>query len=358
MRIAQVCPRYYPAIGGVETIVKNISEQLITLGHTVDVITTDPTGRLPESEVINGVNVIRFKSFAPHEAFYIAPQIAKYFTHHKYGVIHAHNYHALPAFYASMGNKDSGFVFSPYYHGSAHTTFRNLLMTPYRVFGQHIFDVSTHVICISKCEAKLVERDFEVKNKIDIIPPGIDISDYIPREPDEHLLLYVGRLEEYKGVQYIVEALVNMPEYQLCIIGSGPYEAKLRALAIQVGVGNRIQWLHNIPRSELVQYYSRAGAAIMLSSHESFGISVAEALAFGVPCVVVDNENSALGEFIDHKSCFGVVYPNDIISLIDAIQYAAKHKKVERIQQVDWQSTVRNIYNVYREAYISAWYNR
>lgn len=78
MKIAQICPRYSPDIGGVETHVKEISERLVRAGHDVEVITTDPTGRLSKRETINGVKVIRFRSFAPGNAYYFAPQIYYY----------------------------------------------------------------------------------------------------------------------------------------------------------------------------------------------------------------------------------------------------------------------------------------
>ena len=51
MRIAQVCPRYSPYIGGVETHVEEISKRLVARGHEVTVITTDPSGKLPQSEI-------------------------------------------------------------------------------------------------------------------------------------------------------------------------------------------------------------------------------------------------------------------------------------------------------------------
>jgi 1,2-diacylglycerol 3-alpha-glucosyltransferase len=46
LKIAQVCPRYFPYIGGVETNVKEISERLVLENHDVEVITTDPSGKL------------------------------------------------------------------------------------------------------------------------------------------------------------------------------------------------------------------------------------------------------------------------------------------------------------------------
>ncbi len=50
MKIAQVCPRYYPYIGGVETHVQEISQRLVKRGFEVDVVCTDTTGGLRKRE--------------------------------------------------------------------------------------------------------------------------------------------------------------------------------------------------------------------------------------------------------------------------------------------------------------------
>ncbi|WP_269851231.1 glycosyltransferase family 4 protein [Methanosarcina horonobensis] len=154
MKIAQICPRYFPDIGGVETHVKEISERLVKAGHDVEVITTDPTGKLNRRETINGVKVIRFRSFAPGNAYYFAPQIYFYLKMHSFDVIHAHSYHALPALFAALGKSERRLVFTPHYHRSGHTAFRNLLHKPYRLFGKVIFSRADSVICVSEYEKK------------------------------------------------------------------------------------------------------------------------------------------------------------------------------------------------------------
>lgn len=50
IKVAQVCPRYYPYIGGVETHVESISERLAGQGLDVEILTTDPSGNLLSEE--------------------------------------------------------------------------------------------------------------------------------------------------------------------------------------------------------------------------------------------------------------------------------------------------------------------
>jgi glycosyltransferase involved in cell wall biosynthesis len=335
LKIAQVCPRYSPDIGGVETHVKEISERLVRAGHDVEVITTDPTGKLSKREKINGVKVIRFRSFAPGNAYYFAPQIYTYLKKHNYDVIHAHSYHAFPAFFASLGRHGGKFAFTPHYHRRGHTAFRNLLHKPYRLLGKLIFSRADFVICVSEYEKKLVESDFNVAAKTVKIPNGINLKEFEklrqPRKGSkekagrEKLLLYVGRLEEYKGVQYIIQSLPEFQGFRLRIVGKGPYEAELRNMAKTLEVEERIEWLKDLSRKELLECYADADIFLMLSSHEAYGITVAEALAAGTPCIVA--KGSALEEFVDGRNCIGIENPVSKEKVTRALKEIKKNER-------------------------------
>ena len=355
MKIAQVCHRYSPDIGGVETDVKEISERLVSEGHDVEVITTDPSGKLKKEDIINGVKVTRFKSFAPGNAYYFAPQIYSYIKNHDYDVIHAHSYHSLPALFAALSERKKKFVFSPYYHGRGHTPFRNLLHKPYKFFGKMIFSRADTVICISEYEKRLVEYDFKVAGKTIKIPNGINLKEFEnlkrhKKENKEKMLLYVGRLEKYKGVQYIIQSLPELQDFRLRIVGKGPYEKELHELAERFGVVERIEWLKNLSREELLECYADADIFLMLSSHESYGITVAEALAAGTPCVVA--KGSALEEFVDGIQCLGIDEPikkERIINLVNQLKDVKSNSEfiMENLTVFDWNYVTAKIKNVY-----------
>jgi glycosyltransferase involved in cell wall biosynthesis len=382
LKIAQICPRYFPDIGGVETHVKEISERLVKTGHDVEVITTDPTGRLNKREMINGVKVIRFRSFAPGNAYYLAPQIYFYLKKHNFDVIHAHSYHALPALFAALGKSETKFVFTPHYHRSGHTAFRNLLHKPYRLLGKMIFSRADSVICVSEYEKRLVEADFRVAGKTVKIPNGIDLKEFehlrtrqkdegVEREngkekvrgektgkekvgeekaEKEKILLYVGRLEEYKGVQYIIQSLPDLRGFRLRVVGKGPYETELHGMAKSLGVEGRVEWLKDLSRKELLECYADADIFLMLSSHEAYGITVAEALAAGTTCIVA--KGSALEEFIDGIRCLGIDEPikkERIIKLVNQLKGVKSNSQsiTENLTLFDWDYVTEKIGNVY-----------
>ena len=330
VKIVQVCPRYYPDIGGVETHVQEISERLVQRGFDVEVVCTDPTGRLPRYEMMNGVTITRFRSFAPEDAYYFAPQIYVYLKRHSYDLIHAHGYHALPAMFAALAKDKRKLIFTPHYHRGGHTSIRNMMHKIYRPFGSKIFNRADKVVCVSEYEQGLVMSDFGVPEwKIEKIPNGLNLAEFANLKPERNgrTLLYVGRLEEYKGVQHIISALPRLEDFKLEIVGKGPYENDLRELADKLGVSERIRWQSDVTREELLQQYASADVFLMLSTHEAYGITVAEALAAGMPCVVASG--SALTEFVDGTWCIGIVVPITVDKLVEAIQ---------RLKVVGWNT--------------------
>ncbi|HEY9246473.1 MAG TPA: glycosyltransferase family 4 protein [Candidatus Methanoperedens sp.] len=345
IRIAMVCPRYYPDIGGVETHVREISERLAKYGFHVEVISTDSTWKYPEHDIHNGVKITRFKSFAPNNAFYFAPQIYFYLKDRSYDIMHAHNYHAFPALFASAAAKGK-FIFTPHYHGGSHSHLRNLLLKPYFFAGGIIFEKANKVVCVSRYEMKLIENDFKVQSsKLIHIPNGLNMKEFkhikeIKKE--SKVVLYVGRLESYKGVQYLIQSLPLLPEFRLMVIGDGTYGKKLHEMAHDLKVDKRIDWLKDAAREKLLSCFKSADVLVNLSMFEAYGITVAEALACGTPCIVA--RGGALGEFINGDGCVGLDVPVDINALAAAIEGI---KRIAPRDMPDWDDITSELIRLY-----------
>ncbi len=354
MRIAQICPRYYPDIGGVETHVKEISERLAKSGFDVEVVCTDTTGRLKKHETISGVAITRFRAFAPGDAYYFAPQIYFYLRNRSYDIIHAHGYHALPAFFAALAKEARRFVFTPHYHRGGHTLIRNLLHKPYKPIGKKIFEKADKVVCVSEYEKRNVLSDFNmVPGKIEKIPNGLNLAEFadIKKHNEEGALLYVGRLEKYKGIQHIIKALPYLKDFRLKIIGKGPFENDLRRLAEELSVTGRIQWYKNLTREEMLTHYASADVFLMLSTHEAYGITVAEALMSGTPCIVAMGR--ALDEFVDGERCMGIEIPitdEKLVSIILKLKESGIKGRIEtkNLPIHDWNDVTGKLIEIYR----------
>jgi len=353
MKILQVCPRYYPSIGGVEEHVRNISERLARK-YDVSVFTTDPLGKLPKQEAINGVEVRRFKSWAPNEAYYFSGELKRYLVENSndYDVVHAHSYHAFPALYAAQAKGGNKLVFTPHYTGGGQTFFRNLLHIPYRFLGRKIFEKADKIICVSNYEKKLFANRFKiVDEKLIVTPNGLNLEEFKglkERKKGCRAILTVARLEKYKGSQYLIKALPRLDkDIILEIIGKGPYKGSLVELARKLDVESRVKFRQDLQKKELLQKYVDADLFVLLSTYEACSIVVLEALASGTPCILANT--SGLEEWIDDENCFGIPYPVSIEKLTELINetIGRKVKGIKGIRLLDWSEVVERLTGVY-----------
>lgn len=97
------------------------------------------------------------------------------------------------------------------------------------------------------------------------------------------VVLSVGNLIELKGHHLAIEALAAIPGASLVIIGSGPEESSLRALAARLGLASRVRFVGVVPQGELRRYYAAADLLVLASSREGWPNVLLEAMACGTP---------------------------------------------------------------------------
>jgi len=345
MKILEVSPKYSPSVG-VEEHLRNISERLAKK-HDVTVFAADASGKLPREEEINGVLVRRFKSFSPSDAYHLSFEMLNELRKSEFDIVHGQHYHAFPLYFARYAKRRK-FVVTPHYHGRGHTPTRDFLIKLYKPFGKRIFADADAIISVSSYEKELLIRDFGIDaGKIRLIPNGIDPAEF-PGEGIQQrtkTILCICRLEKYKGVQNIIQTLPLLgKDFHLEIVGSGTYRGELVQLVDRLGLSQRVRFYQDLPRSELLKMYARAGVFVLLSRYEAFSLVVAEALASKTPCVVANT--SALKEWVDQKNCFGIDYPIDIDKLAGLINEVIG-KRVTGVKLWDWNDVVRELEHIY-----------
>jgi 1,2-diacylglycerol 3-alpha-glucosyltransferase len=313
-------------IGGVETLVKTLSERYVTLGHQCTVLCMDPHRN--DDEVINGVRVVRFHRKGLSRSglnLGIWRWMSKNDVSNGFDIVNIHNFHAPLALQTAFFCHSRGipFVFTTHYHGCGQTPSRDILFRVYRIAGKKIFDWCEAAICVSTFEKNLVKRDFDIpENRLLLIPNGGKDYPNIEAVRRKDLILYVGRLVEYKGVDHIIKALGILNnenlDFRLRIVGSGPDGERLRAMTEDLKISDRVDWLESVSEQLLNEAYRCATVLVLLSSKEAYGLVVAEALACGTPCIVA--RTSALTEFTTEPGCFGVDYPPNDREVADLIK--------------------------------------
>jgi glycosyltransferase involved in cell wall biosynthesis len=146
-----------------------------------------------------------------------------------------------------------------------------------------------------------------------------DWKDPGPRPQEKPYFLFVGRLEFIKGLQTLIGMWGRVPDADLLVVGTGTYEAQLRA---QAASNPRIKFLGPLPQRELGTLYFHALACIVPSiCYETFGIIIIEAFARKTPVIVRDL--GALPEVV-HDSGGGFVYRTDEELLVAMQRIAAQ----------------------------------
>ena len=340
MKILQVTPRYLPQSGGVETHVAEISTRLVESGHEVTILTADRGIEDEQLEQRNGVRVNRYRSVAPNESIHLCPQITIAVSRSNATVVHAHNYHSLPLFFAAVGVSDQKFVITPHYHGGSANQTRDRLFSVYHRFGRWAVRQADEVVAVSDWESEQLATDFAVTS--DVILNGLDIDRFRNAALFRHThpyLLTVGRLEEYKGIQHVIQMLPELPDYDLLVAGSGPYRTQLEQLTREVGVGDRVTFLGYVDDELLPQLYAGAEAYVSLSSFEAYGMTVPEALASGTPCVVL--ERGALKDWSSNRGVIGVstTSPDAVRSAI----LTATNYDIEKMEFPTWDHVTSDL---------------
>jgi phosphatidyl-myo-inositol dimannoside synthase len=173
-------------------------------------------------------------------------------------------------------------------------------------------------------------------------------------------MLTVGRLVEHKGQDQTIRALALLrdsePDLRYAIAGSGVYGVKLRALASELGVSDRVNFLGHVEDDELPALYNVAdlyvGASRVAVDHvEGFGISLIEAAATSLP--VIAGREGGMPEAVVEGVTGLLVDPYDpaslaaaIRSLLDAPDHATKlgaegRRMVEG--RYTWQRVARDL---------------
>ena len=110
----------------------------------------------------------------------------------------------------------------------------------------------------------------------------------LPLANGEVLLASVGALIPRKGQEFTIRALAQLDNARLLLVGKGEDEAKLRALAMRLGVSERVHFLGSVDHDFLPLVLSAADAMVLPSRSEGLANAWVEALACGTPLVICD----------------------------------------------------------------------
>lgn len=145
-------------------------------------------------------------------------------------------------------------------------------------------------------------RDTGVTAPVEVLPTGVDLKAFKggDREgfrrryginPEERVLVYVGRLGKEKNVEFLLRALRHVSEQvqgtRLVLVGGGPQRRELFEVAKENGVENRVVFTGPIPLDEVKDCYAAGDIFVIASVTETQGLVIGEAKVAGLPVVAV-----------------------------------------------------------------------
>ncbi len=117
---------------------------------------------------------------------------------------------------------------------------------------------------------------------------AVDVEKYIqkPQGAGNGKILYVGSLIERKGVDLLLKALAKVStEFSLYLAGDGDQKEQLQALAEELGMQDKIYFLGQLNREELLMHYADSDLFVLPTREDCFALVILEALCAGLPIV-------------------------------------------------------------------------
>lgn len=278
--------------GGIEKVVGELSQRL-SQDYSSDVHVWSGTLGPAQACDWNGVHLRMFHT--SKRAGYASLKMfrALKLSERDFDVIHAHGFSSLIPFTTALAARNTPLVISPHFHPLASSKLLGVVKPLFeRSVDRYSLRKARKVICVSETEASIIRERFAVAGKVAIIQNGVNLDEIQSAEPyefDGKLIIYVGRLERYKNIHRVIEAIDYLPQdFSFYIIGEGPYKSELAALIQRNQLSERVQLLGSCAEEDLYRWIKTSALLVNLSDIEAFGITVLEALAAGKPALVND----------------------------------------------------------------------
>ena len=306
MKILQISASYKPAFiyGGPTMSVSKLSEQLSNAGCITEVFTTTANGNtelqaVPGARVmVDNVPVTYFKRLTKDHSHF-SPALLKMLWKEarNFDVIHIHAWWNLVSVLSCWIALKRGvpIIISPRGTLSAYS-FSNKNNLPKRIihswFGKKLLE-SSSIHVTSDREKRAIENIIPAKRSINI-PNFVVLPGKVNDEKQEYStgtplrLLFFSRIEEKKGLDILLNALTKVTiSYQLTVAGDGEagYIDKLKALAVNNGVADRVSWIGFQGANKFV-VLQQHDLMVLPSHDENFGNVVIESLSVGTPVLI------------------------------------------------------------------------
>ena len=369
LRVLLFPSAYYPHVGGIEEIARQLAVQLAGRGHEACVVTNRWPDGTASAETLDGVRVrrellalpalspralARFALVAPRSAAALV-RLARSFD-----VIHVIGAGPNAAYVAALRRLLPPVVLTLQgeLRADPHQSFERSASLRFGL--RRLLARAEAVTACSRFVLDELERyGFPAPAGSEVVLNGVTPSDFAAPRPEGHYILAAARLVQQKGLDTLLRAYASarseLDGKQLVIAGDGPDRLELEALAAELGLNGSISFRGAVSRVQIAELLQGADAFAFPSRYEPFGIALLEAMAAGVPAVAANF--GGIPEFATDGENALLVPVDDPAALAEALVRLTREPELARrlaaggrreAELLTWETLTGTYESVYR----------
>lgn len=370
LKIGIVCPYDFFRHGGVQEHVRAVATELRRRGHTVKVITPTP----PKGENTDPENVITLGRStminAPATSFEVSAsagpkEIDNMLDQEKFDVIHYHE-PWIPLLASQVLSRSKAINIATFHAHQPDDILNRAVDLIYLPYHRSKSKYLNYVTAVSDAASVFVSK--ATGEDITIVPNGIELDKFNPNEvavyddfnDDKKTILYIGRLEKRKGVEYLLRAYEELKEEhkdtRLVIAGDGPKMKSLKTYVSQYAIED-VHFLGFVSDEDKLKLLKTCDVFCSPALYgESFGIVLLEAMAMSAPIIAGDNPGYA--SLLRQTGRISLINPKqlkDFVYRLELVLYDEKIRQVmldwadEYVKQFDYSNITDSYLKIYED---------
>lgn len=366
MKVLAITPTFYPNVGGIETVVKELAIHLKKFGIKTDIAHVAREHKKFVVEEYSTLKVYRVPLYG-HRLVGIAPALFQFRS--SYDLLHIHDPQLLyitantrfflnntPAILSTHGgfkHTDNMFLLKKIFE----KTLLKLMLSHYKM-----------ILTSSKADDMYFRQ---YSNQVELCENGIDVNkfkvvddwSYTTPKKNTRRWIYWGRLSKNKRLDVVIDYIAELKDKGVIVdllVCGADFDNILSDLERKVdsyGLGNQIKFISYISDQDLIVELNSRGVFITASEYEGFGLTVIEAMAAGM--VVIIRNIAPLNTFVEHsKSGFILNFDfgdddeyilNNIISLdLSELQMISSNAR-SYANRYDWHNASQAFLKMYQK---------
>ncbi|MGC8850656.1 MAG: glycosyltransferase [Candidatus Micrarchaeia archaeon] len=311
MRISFFTDTYFPNLDGVVVAIQNYRRELERRGHEIEVFAAGSAeaARLNEDPHVHFFEGFSFPSYPQYKIAFNPFAAKKIVRDRGFDLVHCHAMASM-GFAAIKTARDLRLPLVGTFHtllpaGTHYITHnkrgQEIISRIAWHSIKHFYKPFDVVTAPSKVIVEMLAEHGVDEDKLRVVPNGIDLKSFRCKHDHakarkalgfrarDKVVLFAGRVTEEKHVDLIVrsakQVIRSVPSVKFLIVGDGPFKSTVEVLVAENGLNDRFVFKGAVPHSRMPFFFSVADVNVCPSTFDTYGLSIVEGMACGVPCV-------------------------------------------------------------------------